>query len=474
MNKLYKTISVLLLFVLVFASTCFFVVAAPENETSDKKVEEKETSDKKNDSEQKKSYEKPTLGEGETGILIDATGGYVVFEKDSNKRMYPASTTKIMTALLAFEAIDRGEITLDTQIEIIKEMLDGLDPDGSSMDLKEGETVSLDGLLKGLLIPSGNDAACAIAHKLGEGNIRNFVDRMNSRAKELGAENTNFENPNGLHNENHYSTAADLAKISREAMKHHGFRNIVDCAHIKIPPTNKTEKERYYINTNGLISAMRYGGYVYKGATGIKTGNTQNAGNCLVASAKRDGIEFIGVILGGKTIADSHGDNIKMLDWAFDNYTSATSAVKGNIYSEIKVRQAKGTDSVTLAASETVTVPVPKGTSPDSVELKANIPDSVRAPINAGDEIGTLSVMLNGTEIGSCKLLATTSVSRSFFWPVMALGDILWGNMITRVIIYLLGIGIILFIIVFIYKIIKNLKAEKRYRQRKSQNNRKK
>ncbi len=437
------------------------------------------TTENKNDKTEKqpasnperKPGEKPQLGEGETGILVDASSGNTLFEADANKRMYPASTTKIMTALLAVEAVERGEVSMDSQVEITHEMLDGLDPDGSNMALKEGEILSLDSLLKGLMIPSGNDAACAIAYFIG-GSKEEFVDMMNSRAEELGAVSTHFKNPNGLHDDDHYTTAADMAKIACAAMKLDKFRNIVDNAHIKIPPTNKTEKERYYINTNGLLSTMRYTKYYYKGSTGVKTGYTAKAGNCLVSAAKRDGIELIGVIFGGKDVSDSHKDSIEMLDWGFEAYTAVTALKAGDMPCEIKVKQGKGTDSLTLSVKSSVSVLVPKGTTVDQLEIRPNLPDAAYAPIDAESEIGTISVLFNGVELARGSLIANKSIERSAFWPVMAMADRLWSNKITKTLICVAAVLIvccvIAFVVTFITALRRNIKKarrKKRYRR---------
>ncbi|MBD9009997.1 MAG: D-alanyl-D-alanine carboxypeptidase [Clostridiales bacterium] len=414
---------------------------------------------------ERKPGEKPQLGEGETGILVDASSGNTLFEADANKRMYPASTTKIMTALLAVEAVDRGEVSMDSQVEITHEMLEGLDPDGSNMALKEGEILSLDALLKGLMIPSGNDAACAIAYFIGKSK-EGFVDMMNRRAQELGAVSTHFKNPNGLHDDDHYTTAADMAKIACAAMKLDKFRNIVDNAHIKIPPTNKTEKERYYINTNGLLSTMRYTKYYYKGATGVKTGYTAKAGNCLVSAAKRNGIELIGVIFGGKDVSDSHKDSIEMLDWGFEEYTAVTALKAGDMPCEIKVKQGKGTDNLTLSVKSSVSVLVPKGTNVDQLEIRPNLPEAAYAPIDAESEIGTISVLLNGTELARGILIANKRIERSAFWPVMALADRLWSNKITKTLICIVIILIVCCVVAFVFTFVtalrRNIKIAKR------------
>lgn len=417
---------------------------------------------------ERKQGEKPILGEGETAILIDSASGRVLYESESGKRMYPASTTKVMTALLTIEAIERGEYSLDTQVEVTADMLEGLDPDGTNMALKAGEILSIDSLLKGLMIPSGNDAAAALAEFIGKGSA-NFIDMMNKRASEIGCTDTHFVNPSGLHHDDHYTTAADMAKIAQTAMKLDKFRNIVDIAHIKIKPTNKTEKERYYINTNGLLSTMRYGGYYFKDANGIKTGHTSNAGYCLVSSAKRDGLEFIGVVFGGKEVSDSHKDSIEMLEWGFETYSYLRVLSKDDMPCEIKVKLAKSTDAVTLSVAENVNVIVPKGTNVSDLEIRPNIPEHISAPVEAGQEVGTISVLQNGTEIGNGKLIATRAVERSFFWPIMALGDMLWNNIITRTLIILLGLGIILFALAFIRGMYINIKRAKRKQKHRRQ-----
>lgn len=405
----------------------------------------------------------PILSDGEAGVLVDAGSGRVLFETNADKKMYPASTTKIMTALLAIEAVERGEISMDTQIEITAEMIKDLPIDGSSIGLKEGELMSLDNLLKGLMVASGNDAACAIATAVS-GSVPSFVNLMNQKAKELSANDTQFANPHGLHSDEHYTTAEDMSKIACAAMKLPKFRNICDIAHIKIPPTNKTEQERYYINTNGLLSAMRYTQYFYKGSIGIKTGYTDNAGNCLVSAATRGGIELIGVVFGAKDASISHGDSAKMLDWGFANFTSITALSKGDMACEIKVKQGRGTDSLTLAAEAAVKAIVKNGTEISALELVPEIPDAIYAPVTAGTPVGKLKVMLNGEQVGEGVLLATKDVKRSFFWPVMALGEWLWSFTLIRVIVYLILAIIVAFIALFVFVVYTNIKRAKKYR----------
>lgn len=378
---------------------------------------------------------RPILLDGETGVLMEQQSGMVLYESDGNKRMYPASTTKVMTALLAIEAVKRGEIGMDEPITVTEEMLKGLDPDGSNIALKAEEVLTLKQLLWGLMIPSGNDAAMAIAHRLA-GSQEAFAEQMNARARELGLGDTHFVNPHGLHDDNHYTTATDMAKMARAAMEYQEFREIADIAHIKIPPTNKTETERYYINTNGLLSGMRYRDYIYKGATGIKTGRTTEAGNCLVASATRNGMSLIAVVFHAEDVTNSHQEAARILDYGFEHFEAIRGVSRSELLGECKVRRARKKDTVALAAAGDVMVVVPKGTPKSELELRLNLPEKLYAPLSEGQVVASVTVLHQGQELGTGDLAALTQVKRSFFWPMMALGEWLWGFKLIRGIVY--------------------------------------
>lgn len=462
--------------VIIASAPIKYPVCFAENQTSNSigssAAEESVDSEEiKSEKPKTDSQGRPILGEGETGILIEASSGQVLFEHDSDKRMYPASTTKVMTALIAVEAISAGEVSTDEQIEITSQMLDGLDPDGSNMALKEGELISFENLLKGMMIPSGNDAATAIAYRLS-GSAEAFAQRMNQRADELGLKDTHFVNPHGLHDDNHYTTAADMSRIALEAMKYDTFRNIVDIAHVKIPPTNKTEKERYYINTNGLLSAMRYREYVYNGSVGIKTGRTKEAGNCLVSAAQKNGTELIGVLFNGKDVSNSHNDTIRMLDYGFNNFTKIRAVSKDSILGEVKVKRGRSKDSVTLSAESDVYAAVPNGTSADELEIRLNLPDAVRAPIQKGQAIAAASVFYEGTEVGSVTLCADTEIKRSIFWPVMAIGEALWSIALVRWVVYAFSVFAIIFVILTIRNFVREIKRYEKRRRRRNANRR--
>ncbi|MBQ4145181.1 MAG: D-alanyl-D-alanine carboxypeptidase, partial [Clostridia bacterium] len=374
--------------------------------------------DEKTENPKEDSQGRPILAAGETGVLIDAKSGNVLFESGGDKAMYPASTTKVMTALVALEAVKRGEIKLTDVIEITEEMLDNMDPDGTNMALKAGEIISFEALLYGLMIPSGNDAAIAIAYMVA-GGIEPFVEKMNQRAAEMGLKDTHFENPHGLHDENHYTTALDMAHIAKVAMENEIFRNTVDIAHIKIPPTNKTEEERYYINTNGLISAMRYSNYYYPKSTGIKTGYTSQAGNCLVASAEEKGEELISVIFGAEGIDNSHNDSKRLFEYGFNNFEKIAHVFKNQIVGEVDVKQGRSKDSVTLSSVDNIEVLVPNGTKRDQLEIRLNLPEYIYAPVEKGQLVGSVAVYLDGQYLGEGELSADVQIKRSIFWPFM-------------------------------------------------------
>ena len=232
------------------------------------------------------------------GILIDNDGN-VIFEKDADKKLYPASTTKIMTTLVTLEILEEIGGGLDSKIIVPKEAV-GIE--GSSIYLEEGEVVTVEELLYGTMLQSGNDAATALACCLGP-NLESFVAKMNKRAKELGCMQTNFMNPTGLFDENHYTTARDLARISAEAMKKEIFRKIVGAKQWE-----NDNSKRVFVNKNKTITQ-------YEGATGIKIGYTKKSGRTLVAAAKRDGRELIAVVLNdGNWFNDAYA----MMDYGFE------------------------------------------------------------------------------------------------------------------------------------------------------------
>lgn len=400
-------------------------------------------------------------------ILIDSKTGNVLFEKNADKKMYPASTTKIMTALLALEKVDKGEISLEQPITYTKTAEATMDIDGSNIALKVDEKMVLGDLIKGLLLASGNDAAAIIAEYIG-GSIDAFVVMMNEKASSLGLENTHFANPHGLHHEENYTTAADMAKLAREAMKNETFRSIVECAHIRLAATNMSE-ERYYINTNNLVSRMRYPYYYYDKATGIKTGSTTEAGYCLVSSAKDKGKEVIAVVFKADDISASHTDSKNLLEYGFTDFSSIRFAKVDDIYGEVKVKQSSdGTDHILLSAKDNLEILFPKNADSSDVEVITDIPEKVYAPIKKGQEIGKVNFVYNSKVIGSVPLVATVDVKRHILGFIMSFGEWLWSFRTIKIIVYTVLTLVVLFIILIVVGFYKALQKSKRKKRRRT------
>ena len=242
--------------------------------------------------------------QAKAALLVDANTGRMVYGKNEHEELYPASLTKIMTALLTLEAVDGGQLTMDQQITATESALEGLAADGSTAGIQAGEVLTVEQLLECMLIVSANEACNILAEQVS-GSVDAFVDAMNAKAEALGCEGTHFVNATGLHDSQHYTTAWDLYLITKEAMKHEDFMRICDTARATIPATNLSEERNLY-TTNYLIDTWRSLGYIYSNAHGIKTGSTDEAGHCLVSSATEGSLSFISVALGGprETLAD--------------------------------------------------------------------------------------------------------------------------------------------------------------------------
>lgn len=298
-------------------------------------------------------------------ILIEADTGTVILAKNENSKLPMASTTKIMTTLLTLESGD-----LDKVYDVPDE---ALMTEGSSMGLCFGESVTKNDLCYGMMLPSGNDAANTAALLIG-GSYEKFAQRMNRRAAEIGMKNSNFVTPSGLHDDNHYSTAYDMALLTREALKNELFSEICRTKSIKLS-SDGFESDKYLSNTNRLLTKYQY-------CIGVKTGFTDEAGRCLVSAAEKDGVKLIAVTLNA---SDDWNDHIKMYTTGF----ACTKRVKlDNFIEELAVNVVGGTsDSIKCRLSESPECTAVNGSLPDISE-KIILPDFVYAPVMEGDEIG--------------------------------------------------------------------------------------
>lgn len=314
-------------------------------------------------------------------VLIEASTGTVIWGKCENKRLTMASTTKIMTTVLTLESGD-----LDTEFVVDSE---AVMTEGSSMGLVEGDIVSKRDLCIGMLLPSGNDAANCAAVRVG-GSRESFADMMNAKAAKLGLTSTHFVTPSGLHDDDHYSTASDMALLAAYALKNPDFRKICSSKSMKLtfgnPPYN-----RWLTNTNKLLSR-------YDGCIGVKTGFTDEAGRCLVSAAERNGITLVCVTLNAP---DDWNDHEKLLDYGF-SVTERTELGEKSF----AVQTAGGDkDSISLVTSRNITVPKINGKTPD-VTFSAAVPQIVYAPVIKGEELGKLTVLSGGRVIDEIPLIS--------------------------------------------------------------------
>ena len=338
----------------------------------------------------------------EAVLLMETSTGKVVYENNGYEKKYPASTTKIMTAILAIEHCNLNETATASEFAINSV------PSGySTANIQIGETLSVKDLLYALMLQSANESAVILAEHVS-GSQEAFANLMNEKAKELGCKNTHFVNPNGIHNENHYTTAYDLALIAQYAMKNQTFRDIVKTTSLTLPATTSYPSEsRTYANTNNLIiydARNRPDNYYYKYATGIKTGYTSAAKNCLVASAEKNGIEYISVVLGASITYESTGsvshryvDTISLFDYAFDNFSFRKLKSANNLIKTIKIENGKKDEnSLDLLIASDVTSLVSIDNKNTQIDPEITLKEGLSAPITKGDIVGTISYKVEG------------------------------------------------------------------------------
>ena len=323
-----------------------------------------------------------------SAILIEISSGEVISAKNADERLPMASTTKIMTALVALENCDLKKV--------ISVSPNAVGVEGSSVYLYPNERLTLEDLLYAMLLESANDAAAAIAIEIG-GSIEGFAQMMNAKATELGLLHTHFENPHGLDSATHYTTARELAIIARAAYSNEAFREIVS-TYKKTVPLNETEGVRLLINHNKLLKS-------YEGATGIKTGFTKKSGRCLVSAAEKDGVGLIAVTLNAP---DDWQDHTKLLDHGFSLIESKVLCEIGE-FSYIIPAVGGDCDHVKVENAEKVTVLLPRSSA--EIECKIELPRFLYSPVSSGEVIGRIVFYLNGKEIAHSKLVTSTSVT---------------------------------------------------------------
>ena len=356
--------------------------------------------------------------ESPAALLMDLNTGKILYEKNINKKMYPASLTKVMTAILTLENCELDEIAT-VSYNAVMSITSGY----VTANLQIGEEVTIEQLLYVLMVGSANDAAVVLAEHIS-GSAEDFADLMNEKAKEIGCTSTNFLNPYGAHDENHYSTAYDLSLMAKYAMQNETFKTLVSTTSYKLPITNKYEKEdRLFTTTNALLMVSnntRADNYYYKYATGIKTGFTTPAKNCLIASANKGNLELLTVVLGAgqndEGLSNRYLDTINLFEYGYNNYAFREVIKSGGVVQTVNISNAtRDTKKLDAVVENDISVLIKAEEKNNALLPEVNINDNLKAPIKKGDIIGSVTYTVEGIEYTE-NLIANNDVKKSRFF----------------------------------------------------------
>lgn len=340
-----------------------------------------------------------------SAILMDADTGTVIFEKNPDEKLPPASITKIMTMLLIMEAMDDGRLKMDEKVRTSEY---AASMGGSQIFLEIGEEMTVEDMLKGIAMASGNDASVAMAEKIG-GSEQGFVQMMNDKARQLGMNNTHFVNPNGLPAQNHYSTARDIAIMSKELLKHEGITRFTSQYQDYL--RKDSAKPFWLVNTNKLVR-------FYSGADGLKTGYTSEAKFCLSATAKRDNFRVVTVVLGEPDTKTRNAEVSKLFDYAFSQYTNQVVVKNGDVLGEVRVQKGKP-DKIQLTAKRQYSVLLKKGEATDGIRHEMQLEPGLKAPVAAGQPIGKIMVYRGDDKLAEFPLESPLDVGKAGWWDML-------------------------------------------------------
>ncbi|WP_242143644.1 MULTISPECIES: D-alanyl-D-alanine carboxypeptidase family protein [unclassified Bacillus cereus group] len=348
---------------------------------------------------------KPKLAEqASSAIVIEQDTGKVLFEKNPNEKLPPASMTKIMTMLLIMEQVEKGKLKLEDKVRTSEH---AASMGGSQIFLEPGEEMTVNEMLKGIAIASGNDASVAVAEHIA-GSEEGFVNMMNKRAKELALKNTHFQNPTGLPAKNHYSTAIDMAIIAKELMKYPLIRKYTGKYEDYL--REDTDKKFWLVNTNKLVR-------FYPGVDGVKTGFTTEAKYCLTASAEKNGMRVISVVMGAPTSKERNSQVTKLLDYAFGQYTTKKLYKRGEKIQTVQVGKGKK-EKVDLVAADNISLLMKKGEDMDKIKKEIIAEKKVKAPIKKGDALGTLVITKDKEVLFKQTIVAKEDIDAASWWEL--------------------------------------------------------
>ncbi|MBO0962878.1 D-alanyl-D-alanine carboxypeptidase [Neobacillus sp. MM2021_6] len=339
-----------------------------------------------------------------SAILIERDTGTVLYEKNSNEELPPASMTKIMTMLLIMEALDQGKLRWDEKVRASEY---AASMGGSQIFLEPGEEMTTKEMLRGIAIGSGNDASVAMAEKIA-GSEEAFVDMMNEKAKELGLKHTIFKNTTGLPVSGHYSTAADMAVMAKELLKYEDITKFTGMYEAYL--RENTDKKFWLVNTNKLVR-------FYPGVDGLKTGFTAEAKYCLTATAQKDGMRVIAVVFGAPTSKERNAQVTKMLNYAFAQYQTHPMFKRNQTIGQAKISKGKE-KSVRAVTSEPLSLLTKKGEKTEDVKQKIVLQKNLNAPIKKGDKVGSIKLVKDGKVILESPLVADKDIKEAGWWTL--------------------------------------------------------
>lgn len=343
--------------------------------------------------------------ESSSAILIERDTGAVLYEKDSDKKLPPASMTKIMTMVLIMEAIESGKVKLDDKIRTSDY---AASMGGSQIFLEAGEEMTADDMLKGIAIASGNDASVAMAEAIA-GSEKAFVQMMNDKAKEMGLKDTNFVNPTGLPAKDHYSTSHDMAMMARELLKYDLITKYTGKYEDYL--REDTDKKFWLVNTNKLVK-------FYQGVDGLKTGFTNEAKYCLTATAKRDDMRVVAVVMGAPSPKKRNAEVTKLFDYAFSQYTTNKLFDRNHVVKEVEINKGDRA-TMEVVTSEQVSVLMKKGSKDEKITTSIKMNENLQTPIKEGDPVGVLTVKVDGKVTATSPVLSSQSIDQASWWQLM-------------------------------------------------------
>ncbi|WP_379668355.1 D-alanyl-D-alanine carboxypeptidase family protein [Pueribacillus sp. YX66] len=340
--------------------------------------------------------------ESPSAILMERDTGKILYNKESDKQLPPASMTKIMTMILIMEQIDKGTLTLNEKVRASER---ASSMGGSQIFLEEGEEMTVEELLKAVAIASANDASVALAEHIA-GTEEEFVKRMNDKVNDLGLKNTHFTNSTGLPAKNHYSSAYDMAMMAKELLKYEEITNYTSIYEDYL--RENTDKKFWLVNTNRLVK-------FYDGVDGLKTGFTNEAKYCLTATAKKNNLRMISVVMGAQNTKERNRDITKMFDYAFSQFEIDNLYARGEMIEELKI--SKGSKrKVKVITDDVVSILHEKGEDIDNITESVKLKKDLKAPIKKGEPIGTLILKKNGDVLSETTLVSADDIVKASWW----------------------------------------------------------